>query len=119
MKPTTRKAKRYRNEKPGRAKTVPDMRHRKSLLFPNNVRIEMNVFDFDGVYKIEVRRIDREFHGGEMAAHNLQDAKWIAVEWAASEARQELSILEIGHYAGQRWEVSEDRWGSPLNFVYR
>jgi len=79
----------------------------------------MNIFDSGKDFRVEVRRIDCEFHDSEMSAYNLQDAKWMAIEWAASEAKQQLSILEIGHCAGQRWEVSEDRLGKPINFVYR
>jgi hypothetical protein len=83
------------------------------------MRIEMNVFDDGKECRIEVRRFGSESNGAYQTADSLPEAKRLAVEWAAREAREQLSSLDIGRYAGRRWEVSEDRMGKPLNFVYR
>lgn len=79
----------------------------------------MNVFDDGKECRIEVRRFGSESNGAYQTADNLPEAKRLAVEWAARDAREELSWLEIGRYAGQRWEVCDQRMGKPLNFVYR
>ncbi len=79
----------------------------------------MNVFDSGKEFRIEVRRFGRESNGAYQTANSLPEAKRLAVEWAAREAREQLSWWEVGHYAGQRWEVCDQGMGKPFNFVYR
>lgn len=95
------------------------MRHRKTLFRNGDLRIEMNVFDSGKEFRIEVRRFGRESNGAYQTANSLPEAKRLAVEWAAREAREQLSWWEVGHYAGQRWEVCDQGMGKPFNFVYR
>jgi hypothetical protein len=79
----------------------------------------MNVSDSGKEFGIAVRRFGRESNGAYQTANSLPEAKRLAVEWAARQAREQLSWSEVGRYAGQRWEVCDQRMGKPLNFVYR